>query len=355
MVKNAARHLLVLVLCFSISFSICGCFWGVKFSTREELEPKVIEYIQEKYDFTPQINDWKSETVMNRREHYAALSDGSKDFFVHVDYDNCITDNFETDRFDAAVTEWFDSKFAGIYRAHVEESFYGLDEKYEDGDIWKFYGSHKDSIRITAAYTDISFADAPSMSFLSELDRMDIYYTVSFLACPSDEAAQVVWDKSFPNGYRDIICYAPYVSESYQVKPNAAPDFKTYEVRYYGDVGYIQYLDYDNEPMPFDTYSVASSDISLSDVCPTYKIDTNFINGDDKINIWFFIPMSQINDEIVFLDYFGSIQVNNMDYVYGKSAKETHLGGYCVYGEYAGFKINDINGDLYFSVKSHKK
>lgn len=116
MVKNASRHLLVLVLCFSISFSICGCFWGVKFSTREELEPKVIEYIQEKYDFTPQIND-----------------------------------------------------------------------------------------------------------------------------------------------------------------------------------------------------------------------------------------------EIVFLDYFGSIHVKDLDYIYGKSAKETNLGGYSVYGEYAGFKINGINSDLYFSVKSHKK
>ncbi|MBR3248087.1 MAG: hypothetical protein IKG03_06810 [Clostridiales bacterium] len=106
--------------------------------------------------------------------------------------------------------------------------------------------------------------------------------------------------------------------------------------------------------MPYDTYSVGNSDISLSDVCPTYKFNTNFINGDDKINIKFFIPMSQVNDEVVFLDYFGSVQVKNMDFIYGRSSKDTHLGTYSIYGEYAVFRINNVNSDIYFSVKSHK-
>lgn len=351
--KNAVRHLSVLALCILISFSFCGCFWGVHFSTREEKEPEVIEYVQKKYDFTPQTVDWKFNTVMNKREHYAILSDGNKEFTVHVDFNDQITDNYETDKFDEAVTEWFDSNLPGIYHAHVEESFYALDERFED-DVWEFYRNHRSNIRITATYTGKNFADETSMSFLSKLGKMDIYYSIVFLSCPTDEAAQVVCDKSFPNGYNEILFYAPYVDESLQIKNNADPVYHTYEVRYHDDMGYMECLNNGSEPLPHDTYSVENSGISLSDVCPTYRLRTDFINGDDKINVIFFIPLSQINDEVVLLDYYGSFQVNNMEYIYGRSKEETHLGAYSIYGEYAAFKINGINGDIYFSVKSKK-
>ena len=150
--KSVLKTLLVILLCFSIPVSLCGCFWGAHFPTREEKEPEVIGYVHEKYGFTPEVVDWKYYTVMSRRDHYATLSDGNKDFTVHIDDAGLITDNYEAGLFDDAVTGWFNSNLPGVCRAHVEESFYALDERFEE-DIWDFYSKHRVNIKITAAYT----------------------------------------------------------------------------------------------------------------------------------------------------------------------------------------------------------
>lgn len=353
MEKNAVRTLVVIMLCFSITLSLCGCFWGTQFPTREEKEPEVIDYVQEKYGFTPQVVDWKYYTIMNRRDHFATLSDGTEDFTVHVDDAGLITDNYESGKFDAAVTEWFNSNLPGICHAHVEESFYSMDERFED-DVLKFYSEHRVNIRITAAYTGRSFADETPMPFLSKLKNMNIQYSLIFLACPSEEAAQVVYDKDFNRGYSDIICYAPYVDESLQIKDNAVPEFHTYDVRYWDDTGYMQCLNYGAEPLPYDTYSVENSDISLSDICPTYKLKTDFINEDDGIETAIFIPVSRISEDAVIEDFLNSSQVRNMDYIYGSSSKDTHSGAFAIYGDYAVFRIKNISNDVYFSVKGNK-
>ena len=58
---------------------------------------------------------------------------------------------------------------------------------------------------------------------------------------------------------------------------------------FWDDTGYMQCLDYGAEPLPYDAYSVENSDISLSDICPTYKLKTDFINEDDGIETAIFI------------------------------------------------------------------
>ena len=348
--KQLTKTLTACILLITVVVNLCGCFRKNDRSTREVLEPQVIEYVKEKYGFKPDIQDWYTESFRSKCDHYVYLYGEGKKFMVHVDFYEKFTDNYESDAIDEAVRRWIDERLPGIYYAHVEDGFFAKDEKY-NGDVWDFFKSHNKFVRITATYVQQSFSNGSSVSFMTELDGLGIRYDYTFLSCPSEESAKIVCGESFPNEYIDIMYYTPYIDESLSLNEPFGQAYYTYGVRSAEDCLYFEVVANGSEPVPYSQYSIHKSKESMSDLCPTYKISSNYSGGNTLMNLLIFIPLSSISINPMYQEYYGSNKVDNMRYVYGNTPDgDPYKGIISVYGEYAVFQLNITGSELYFSI-----
>ena len=122
--KQIIRALTSIILCVALAAGLCACSWRKNYTSRKDIEPMVIEYVEDKYGFTPEITDWETEAFRSKCEHYVTLKNGNEEFKVMVDTVLIITDNYESEKIDKAVTEWIDERMPGIYYAHVQNEYF---------------------------------------------------------------------------------------------------------------------------------------------------------------------------------------------------------------------------------------
>lgn len=348
--KQIIRALTSIILCVALAAGLCACSWRKNYTSRKDIEPMVIEYVEDKYGFTPEITDWETEAFRSKCEHYVTLKNGNEEFKVMVDTVLIITDNYESEKIDKAVTEWIDERMPGIYYAHVQNEYFNKDEKLE-GSVWELFKNNSKYLRITATYVGKSFDDLTGIEFMSEIKAMGLRSDCTLLSCPDEKSAETVCKKAFPNGYIDIINYAPYINESFTDREPYGPQHKIYDTRNAGNCLYAELVSYGSEPVPVSKYSVTKAGENSSYLCSTYKITTELNGSSDMMELFIFIPMSEIKETPVYQHYHDSNRVDNMNYIYGSFPDDiTSKGIFSVYGDFAVFQLNVTGRETYFSI-----
>ena len=343
-----------LILALSLPLGVCGCK-RKNFPKRGELEPKVMTYMMNKYGFEPEIIDWRTETNFNTCNHYLLVNDGTDQFEIHIDTNSYITDDYESAAINEDMRKWADGILPGTVYAYADHEFYGETQKYS-GDVWEFMEEYSVYPALTFTYVgqDLDTADAEAlMDAIAELDVTNEYTLIS---CPSDEDAATVRDQSFVNGYIDIVRYAPYIDESLSYH---SPDYEyrhdVYDLRQTGDVLYCELVPNGDTPVPASEYGVREAGSSLSDICPTYEITNNYYgSGDssDDMDVLVFVPLSLINEEIVYQNYYGSNTPDNLVGVESSSLDGDPTNfGFRIYGDYVVLDMYTPVGTTYFSVE----
>ena len=354
--------LLTAITILSLSIGLCGCFRNLdQHSTREDLEPQVISYVQEKYGFKPEIEDWQTRKgLYNYWYNDVLLNDGHNQFMVQVDPNDKITDNYESGAIDEDIRKWADSIFPGAVRSHADHNFFAKDQKYT-GDVWSFFEENKVHASLSFTYVNKPLDNKEAKDFMNEIAKIGHAIDYVIMSCPSEEAAKIVGNKSYPNGISEIIKYTPYVNESLSyTHPSDKILYQRYDGRKIGNCLYIENFVYSNEPVPEDEYYIEQADGSLSDICSTYVAYSNHSeSGDSKntLSVWVFIPLSEIDETPVFNDDFSSevTITENMKCIDSSSLDgELSKSNVSVYGEYAVICLNLKPGTTYFSIKGNK-
>ena len=360
--RQGIRVLMTLSI-LSLVFGLCGCgSAGVgsgsnkKKSTKEDLESVVIEYVRDKYGFEPEIEDWYTDSFYNNRSHYVLLNDGNDQFRIIIDNNDNISDNYESVDIDEDILEWANDILPGAVYAHSLQSYYTKEQKYT-GDVWDFFAENNISTKLTITYVEQSLDPAEVRVLLDEAEKLDVNRSVTLLSCPSATAAGVVWDKEFSNGYIDIIDYAPYIDESLNYD-NPTSDYfhHSYDTRQAGDCLYCELVAARDNPTPDSEFYIDEADESISDICPTYMLVNNRSGSgyqSEGMEVIVFIPMSVINGEPVYQDYYGSNRVDNMLGVECSNPDDEDLSEsvFSVNGEYAVMQLTYVlSGTTYFSV-----
>lgn len=189
-------------------------------------EKYVLEYIGEKYGFTPEILSSERGTTValvpvprNTNEVFLKLSDGEREFDVRayvrsedsgkdgVDF----SDNYQFEEICSDLSEFIDSNLPGIAAINVKfnSSFPDHFTDYYDGEnLLDFLGGM--FIYIRAYYVNHDFSDASQLDFFELLDGADIGYDYMFISCRSKEALEYVQPYFFYNDYQ-ADDFAPYI------------------------------------------------------------------------------------------------------------------------------------------------
>ena len=360
--KNVLKTLTAVTI-LSLSFSLCGCLKTDKeHSTRETLEPQVMEYVQEKYGFKPNIDDWQEkQELYNKWSHEVLVNDGTDQFIIKIDPNDNITDNYEIDAINEDLQKWADSILPGVVYACSDYCFFAKDQKY-NGDVWNFLKENRNSPEVKDLkfyYVNQPLDSQEATDFTNELFKFDFNYSCIIVSCPSAEAAEFMQNKSISYGYADLVRYAPYVDESISFSNTYK---KILHYRYDGrQAGNCLYLEGDkngDEPIPEEDYYIEQADGSMSDICSTYVIHNNHPvsdGGKRKLNVVIIIPLSDIGKNVVLSDStVPDVQVvNGLKCVYSSSLDgELSETTVFAYGEYAVMNMYFEQGTTYFSIKN---
>ena len=353
--KHGIR-LLSAILIFSIALGICGC--EREFLMREDLEPMVKEYVVSKYGFEPVIEDWRTEDEPITRSyiHYVTLNDGTDQFEVRVAGPNYrITDDYERTAIYEDMREWADNILPGAVHAYCDHEFFEETQKYT-GDVWKFMEENNVYPSITLTYVNLSLDSDEVSALVEAIDDLGLTGGYNIVSCPTEEDAELVWENAFVGGYNDIIRYSPYVDESLSYHgPSYDLQYHRYDLRETDGIYYCEVVAHGDEPTPDSEFSVVKADGSLSDFFPTFMVNNNRSSLDDysraDINVCIFVPLSMIDEEIVYADNHGITCAGNLTFV-----ESSDLNGqpydcfFNIYGDYASLSLYCGLGGEYFSI-----
>ena len=349
---------LTAALILSFTLGVCACERDLPM--REDLEPKVVTYIENKYGFEPEILDWRTEDepITRSYSHYVTVSDGTNEFEVRVGGTSniVITDDYEKAAIYEDMREWADSILPGAVHAFCDHEFFNEEQKYT-GDVWEFMEEYNVYPSITFTYVDQPLDGDEAMTLFRAIEELGVTNEYSIVSCPSEEAAEIVWANAFVGGYSDIISYAPYVDESLSYhSPSYDIQYHRYDVREVDGFCYYENVAHGEEPTPDNEFGIAKTDdCVLSDLFPTYMVSNNRSDLDNyaraDITLYVFVPLSMIDEEIVYGEDHDRPCASNLIFVHTSDPNgEPTEAVMLIIGDYAMFGVSSGLGGEYFSI-----